>query len=105
MNRHAIPTNAQAGKRTRPVSVLGFEAMAELIERLGDTYARDRIGGVSLDIVSGFIAGENGSTEVVVVVDPFSGSGVVVRWDQDLTAEHFTATYGHLYGKPPAVAA
>jgi len=80
--RHIVPTgDGTVLSTTFPrIWTLHSEGVAEVIERLGSDVHRDEGVVPGIDMISGDIEDADGTTTVVLAVNPMTGSGAVVKW-------------------------
>jgi hypothetical protein len=57
---------------------LSFEATCNVIERMHASLVRQRVG--ALEIVNGFVDGDDTVERVVLVIDPASGASFISQW-------------------------
>jgi hypothetical protein len=73
---NSSPTNTPA----RGGPSLSFQQTVDLVERMHAHLVRQRVG--ALEIVSGYIDGDDGDTteRVTLVIDPATGASFVSEW-------------------------
>ena len=57
---------------------LSFEATFNVIERMHANFVRQRVG--ALEIVSGFVDGDDAAESVALVIYPASGASFISQW-------------------------